>query len=253
MLPCNRPAAPLVLVLALVAGSMGSYAADSNPNSPSRLAPIEGSTVQRVTLSEEAAQRLGIMTGQVSDQEIARIHTMEGKVLVPPYPQSVGTFLASGIDPSLTIVQVPRSETAAFATLGLTASVRPRDALGGIVSPPAQLVTISQPEKSDYLGDLFFTVEGKELGLTELEPVLVELSIKGGVQKTIPTSALFYDEQGLTWVYINPEPLVFVRHPVSVDFVQADTAVLTEGPESGVVIVTVGAMLLLGAEFGVGH
>jgi hypothetical protein len=94
---------------------------------------------------------------------------------------------------------------------------------------------------------------GEDHGLTALQPVLVEFWTTEKARKAIPASALFYDEQGMAWVFINPEPLVFIRQPMSVDFVQSDQVVLTDGPPEGTVIVTGGAMLLLGTEFGVGH
>src|SRR5215813_8988659 len=43
----------------------------------------------------------------------------------------------------------------------------------------------------------------------------------GGAQRTIiPYAAIIYDTEGATWVYLNPEPFTFVRHPVTVDDIQ---------------------------------
>lgn len=70
----------------------------------------------------------------------------------------------------------------------------------------------------------------------------------GGRRTVIPYSAVLYDANGDTWVYTNPEPLVFVRHPVSIDFIDGDDAVLLDGPSSGTEIVTVGGAQLFGAE-----
>jgi hypothetical protein len=49
-------------------------------------------------------------------------------------------------------------------------------------------------------------------------------------------------------VYVSPEPLVFVRQPVSVEQIDGDLAILTDGPEPATRIVTVGAAGLLGVE-----
>ncbi len=49
------------------------------------------------------------------------------------------------------------------------------------------------------------------------------------------------------------EPLTFVRHPIQVDYVSKDLALLSEGPAVGTEIVTIGAPILYGVEFGVGH
>ena len=51
----------------------------------------------------------------------------------------------------------------------------------------------------------------------------------------------------------NPEPLVFVRHRINVDFVEGDQAALLDGPPTGTSVVTVGAVELYGSEFFVGH
>ena len=69
-------------------------------------------------------------------------------------------------------------------------------------------------------------------------------------RKVVSTSAVLYDAKGKTWVYTNPEPLVFVRHAVSIDYIDGDRAVLLDGPASGTAVVTVGSAELLGTEYG---
>lgn len=105
-------------------------------------------------------------------------------------------------------------------------------------------------------------VEGKEVSritLTEKASSRLGLTTEaiqapaddGGLQ--IPYSALLYDAEGATWVYTNPEPLVFVREPVTVERIEAGTVRLVTGPGAGVDIVTVGAAELLGAELDTAH
>lgn len=74
----------------------------------------------------------------------------------------------------------------------------------------------------------------------------------------LPYSAIIYDASGVAWAYVvDGQPLVFVRHPITVDDVivdpAGDYAILTEGPEPGTSVVTVGVAELFGAEFSVGH
>ena len=69
----------------------------------------------------------------------------------------------------------------------------------------------------------------------------------------VPYSALLYDPDGLTFVYVNPEPLVFVREDVEVDRIEGDAAILSAGPEVGTMVVSVGAAELLGTESEIGH
>lgn len=64
----------------------------------------------------------------------------------------------------------------------------------------------------------------------------------------VPYLAILYDSQGKTWVYTNPEPLAYVRQPVTVARIDADVAQLSAGPAPGTTVVTLGAEELFGAE-----
>jgi len=73
----------------------------------------------------------------------------------------------------------------------------------------------------------------------------------GSSQRTvIPYAAVLYDQNGSTWTYTNPQPLVFVRQPIRVAEIDADGAVLYSGPPAGTLVVTVGAAELFGLEYG---
>lgn len=77
--------------------------------------------------------------------------------------------------------------------------------------------------------------------------------INGKPRKVIPYAAVLYDPEGTTWAFTNPEPLVYVRQPIKIDYIEGDRAVLSDGPPSGTAVVTVGAEELFGAEIGVGE
>ena len=64
----------------------------------------------------------------------------------------------------------------------------------------------------------------------------------------IPYAALLYDTEGNTWVYVNPEPFVFLRSPVTVDHIEGSQAFLSKELPSGSVVVTTGAAELFGSE-----
>ena len=66
---------------------------------------------------------------------------------------------------------------------------------------------------------------------------------------TVPYGAVLYDSSGKAWVYTNPEPRVYVRQSITVERINGDVAVLTDGPPAGTVVVTTGAEELLGTEF----
>jgi hypothetical protein len=84
--------------------------------------------------------------------------------------------------------------------------------------------------------------------------VFVELPLSGNGEKRklIPYAAVLYDAKGNTWVYANPEPLVFIRQPIQIDTILGDEAKLIAGPRVGTAVVTVGGIELFGTEFGVG-
>lgn len=67
-------------------------------------------------------------------------------------------------------------------------------------------------------------------------------------QVAVPYAALLYDPSGQAWVYVNVEPLVFVRQMVTVSSIDGDEVILSEGPEAGTDVVTLGATELFGSE-----
>ena len=73
-------------------------------------------------------------------------------------------------------------------------------------------------------------------------------NMRGDQRTVVPYSAVLYDVNGDTWVYTNVEPLVFVRHRISIDHIDGDDAVLLDGPPPGTMTVTVGAAELFGTE-----
>lgn len=79
--------------------------------------------------------------------------------------------------------------------------------------------------------------------------------LDNGANKTeliVPYSSIIYDADGNAWVYLNPEPQVFVRQKVVIDRIDGDKVILLEGPPAGTEIVTVGLAELWGAEKGIG-
>ncbi len=116
-------------------------------------------------------------------------------------------------------------------------------------SEPAKVEKIQGTELSRL------TLEGKAAKRIGLETDKVGLLPGSGAEAprtTVPYGALVYDVTGATSVYTAPEPLVFVRHPVTVDSIDGDLVILRDGPPVGTVVVTAGGAELTGVEFGVG-
>jgi hypothetical protein len=108
---------------------------------------------------------------------------------------------------------------------------------------PAQL----EPIEGTDLNRITLTEQAADrLGL-EVAQVRAE-QVDGIDQFVVPYAALLYDPSGVTWVYVSVEPLVFVRQAIVVDSIQGDDVFLSEGPEAGASVVTLGATELFGSE-----
>jgi hypothetical protein len=75
-----------------------------------------------------------------------------------------------------------------------------------------------------------------------------DMQVNGAQRTVIPYAAVIYDTEGATWVYLNPAPLTFVRHPITVDNIQGDKAFLSDALPANSAVVTVGVAELYGAE-----
>lgn len=116
------------------------------------------------------------------------------------------------------------------------------------VDPAARV----EPLAGTDLKKLVLTEEAVEhIGITVV-PVAPGSARDGVERRVVPYSAVLYQPTGATLVYINPAPLVFLGHPVTVESISGDTATLSAGPPPGTGVVSVGGAELLGVEFGVG-
>ena len=115
---------------------------------------------------------------------------------------------------------------------------------------PAEVVHIEGSELSHI------TLTEKAIQRIDLKTDQVreeQVSRSASPRKSVPYSALIYDPHGNTWVYTSPEPRTFVRHQVTVDYIEGDLAVLSDGPPTATVVASVGVAELYGTEFEVGH
>lgn len=129
--------------------------------------------------------------------------------------------------------------------------------LAACAAQMAESPTSSQPARveriagTDFSRVILSAQAAKRLDI-QTTPVR-DAQVRGKLQKVVPYAAIFYDLNGKTWVYTNPESLTFVRASISVDYIDGDLVALSEGPPSGTEVVTVGAPELYGTEFGVGQ
>jgi hypothetical protein len=112
----------------------------------------------------------------------------------------------------------------------------------------------AQPSKVEPIEGSEFSrviLTEKAVERLDIQTSPVEIRQMSSEHKAVPYSAVLYGLQGETWVYTNPEPLVYIREPIVVDYIEGDWVALMEGPEVDTPVVTVGASLLYGAEVGV--
>lgn len=111
---------------------------------------------------------------------------------------------------------------------------------------------IVEPIEGSDVSKVTLTQQASDrLGIQTAE--VVEKDINGATRLVVPYASILYEIDGSTWVYTNSEPLVFIRQAVTVENIQGEEAIVTEGPEVGTKVVSVGGAMLYGAEHGVGH
>jgi len=110
-----------------------------------------------------------------------------------------------------------------------------------------------EPLEGTDLKRVTLTPEASErLGIVTADVRLAQNLRARVLSKVVPYSSVLYDLNGDTWVYTNPENLTFVRAQIVIDYIEGDSAYLSEGPDVKTLVVTVGAAELYGTETGVG-
>jgi hypothetical protein len=207
---------------------------------PAKVERVQGTELSRLTLTPKAVERLDIKTAAVREEQIgARKRQAAGEVIHRP--------AAAANDGSKVWVRVAMSP----ADLRSVAGSQPAqiaslaDVTGGTTAR-----AIASLNGAKELTALHYAVDQAD-GFTPGQRVRVELALSGAAKRrVVPTSSVLYDAKGKTWVYTSPEPRVFVRHAITVDHIDGDRVVLSDGPAPGTAVVTVGAAELLGTEYG---
>ena len=97
------------------------------------------------------------------------------------------------------------------------------------------------------------TLTEKAMERVGIQTTTVSEMRQSPLRKVVPYSALLYGPEGQTWVYISPQPRVFLRYVVDVDYIKGDIVFLNDGPPVGTVVASVGVAILYGTEFEMGH
>lgn len=275
------------LVVVLIIAGLQLLACQRESAKPTKTAPaqierIQGTELSRVTLTERAAERLGIKTAPVRVVQVERKRMVGGEVVAlppksatimvpgpgavaaagrPSAPGPGGLFVRVGL-PQGDKKTVARGQPARVLSLA-------RDYQGrGLTAQPVAEDDDDDDEDDDKDKDkpaggepqqvkgprLYYAIYSERGSLAPGQRVRVELTLRGNGtrRKVVPFAAVLYDVHGKTWVYTNLTPRTYVRHQISVDYIDGVLAVLSDGPPADTAVVTVGASLLLGIELGFG-
>ena len=246
----------LITLIAIVAGLLlaGCTPKSESPAkiNPSQVEEIEGSELKRVILTEKAAERLDLQTVAVREESIVKRRTVPGEVVAKrgetvSKPNQLWVRVAFN---ETDMKMVARDQPAKVLTLAIDDEEDSDDDENGVSAELDEISGLDDGEDSA----LYYLVDRAKTGLLSGQKVIVDVSLSeiGEMRKVIPYAALIYDAEGGTWVYTKePNALAFVRYAVTVDFIQGDMVVLTEGPPAGTEVVTVGGQELFGTETGV--
>lgn len=124
--------------------------------------------------------------------------------------------------------------------------------------PTRQGRRVNAPPTADAMAvttDLYYEIANPDLQLRPGQRLSVTLPLRAPARKglSVPLSALLYDVNGGTWVYVNDAPHVYRRQRVELAETSGGTAFLSRGVNVGVNVVAQGAAELFGTEFGAGH
>jgi hypothetical protein len=265
----------VAVALLISGGEPGSpWAAETTK--PARVESVPDSDLHRIILSAEAAKRIAIETQAIREEQVKRWLLVDGEVEAVPSPPAApavpdaenGAIVPVRVRvPRLDDPEVVARHTVILLSLGEDdddddESERDDDENDDDTRDGSKILVLTIDSSSQTAsvaaspldqafaeGAQYFEISSdRRLMPGQRVQVKVAQPDSGKPQKVVPYSAVIYDLNGGTWVYGNPEPLVFVREPVVVEYVHRDVAVLKAGPATGTPIVTVGAAELMGIE-----
>ena len=243
----NRWIVVILIIATLPLAACSQKPPSASAPKPAVIEPIEGSDFKRVVLTEKATQRLDIQTASLREEQVMRNRIVEGEVVSLPEAEATDlndVYVHVRLNEN-DLNKVDRSQSALITPL------TGGDRTAGLSARTFVRLAVGDAEEEQTA--LYYEIESADHGLVLGQIVQVELPLlgSGAQQKIVPYAAVIYGLKGETWVYTNPEPLVFVRQSVSVDYIEGDLAILSKGPSAGTAVVTVGGAELYGAETGV--
>lgn len=254
------------------------HSAGGGPYKPSDAVSFEeipGSKVKRVILTEKAVERLGLETGEIGEAAITRTQVVGGRVVLPvefqdgPALAAAGSFGSFGPTPAAgsqarVVAKAEPDPDKEWIRVTLSPGewdrivhdepvrILPLATRGDfeteLLATPSGELPVVDPKRS--MLTLYYLVPRKDHGLRLHDRVRVEMKLEGGgeTRKVAPYGAVYYDGQPAAWVYVNTKPLTYERQPITIERIEGNLAILSDGPPVGTTVVTAGAALLYGAE-----
>ncbi|MGZ8913852.1 MAG: hypothetical protein ACXW1Z_12195 [Methylobacter sp.] len=109
---------------------------------------------------------------------------------------------------------------------------------------------VSKTEGSEFNRVILSEKAAQRLDI-QTAPVREE-QVNGAPRLVIPYAAVLYGLHGETWAYTSPKSLTFVRQLITIDRIEGDKVILSNGPAAGTQVATVGVAELYGADTGIG-
>jgi hypothetical protein len=249
------------MVVVMIFALLQLSACTQKPNtaakvSPVSVAPVPGTDFTELMLIEEAATRLGIQTDSLREEQVVRKRIFTGEVVRLPATSNSNDSSSGRSQNNNLLVRVLLSpsdvEQVDSSQPALILPLTQNEGASGI-----QANMVKTPDTEDDSSNapaLYYALDGTAHDLVEGQRVRVELMGSSETpRKIIPYASVVYDPSGATWIYTSPKPLTFIRQPIVVDYIEADLAILVEGPSAGTIVVTAGSAELYGEEYGIGH
>ena len=237
-------AAIALVVLAVGACGGGSSAPPEIP--AATLERFDGTDQGLLILTADAARRLDITTTGVRSEKSTRTRSFGADVL--------RRLVSSSLDQEMWVRVTLTEDELQSVDLGQPGLVPlALDGEEAIALTLEASVGASAVGESDVRRQTLFYAGDGTSRLILGSSVLIELQVADTQRLIVPYSSVIYDPQARTWVYTNPAPLVFTRHPVVIAYIDGDQAFLSAGPPSGTQVVSAGAAELWGFESGIGN
>ncbi len=242
----------IVVLAATVASTLGSTGCAKQPAAPNPSQELPSKVDKEhktVHLSQKASERLQIKVAPLTEQTVFRTVSVGAEVVGSSKSASVVLLRASlhaadaaAVDPK---------KAARVRAIGSTDADEPGEEAE---LSDAEDDAVKADDEDDDKKLVYFRIKGNGKPLQPGQRASVEYAVQGSeaTRRVVPYSAIIYDLKGDTWVYVAIDTLTFQRQKVTVDFFRGQTALLSEGPPTGTLVVIRGPAELYGAETGVG-